>query len=168
MANFKKAAGKTLELEGGYINDPNDYGGETKYGISKRWHPDVDIANLTIEGAKEIYKKDYWDKLKLDQVISQPVAEELFDTAVNISWFDAAEILQMALNLLRQEQLKVDGLIGPMTRAVVNGYESEKALLIALEGYQFMAYEEQARTNPKQKRFIKGWLLNRVGLGGDV
>ena len=167
MADFEIAVKKTLDLEGGYVNNPNDYGGETKFGITKRWYPDVDIPNLTIEGAKEIYKKDFWDRLKLDYVKSQAIADEMFDTAVNMSWFDAAKILQKSLNLLRKDQLKVDGLIGPMTLAVMNSYKPSTALLIALNGYQFMNYEEQASENPVQKNFIKGWLLNRVGLGGE-
>jgi len=64
MADFNQAIEKTLVNEGGYINDPLDAGGKTKFGISKRSYPDVDIKNLTVDGAKSIYKKDYWDKLK--------------------------------------------------------------------------------------------------------
>ena len=51
-----------LEHEGGYVHDPKDLGGETNFGIAKRFYPDVDIKNLTKEQAKQIYKKDYWDK----------------------------------------------------------------------------------------------------------
>ena len=49
-----------LEHEGGYVNDPHDAGGETNFGIAKRWYPDVDIKNLTKEQAKKIYHQDYW------------------------------------------------------------------------------------------------------------
>ena len=58
----------TLHHEGGYVHDPTDLGGETNFGIAKRFYPDVDIKNLTKEGAKEIYKKDYWDKNKVDDL----------------------------------------------------------------------------------------------------
>ena len=58
MANIEPAAKKTLSLEGNYVNDFGDYGGETKFGITKRYYPNVDIANLTIEEAKAIYKRD--------------------------------------------------------------------------------------------------------------
>lgn len=167
MANFEPAANKTLNIEGNYVNDPGDYGGETKFGITKRWYPDVDIANLTVEQAKAIYKRDFWNKLRLDYLQSQSIAEEVFDTSVNLSWFDAAQMLQKSINLLQKNQIVVDGLIGPKTLAVINKYSSEKALLIALNGYQFMAYEEEASNDVKQKRFIKGWLLKRVGLGGE-
>ena len=57
MAHFERAIDKTLAWEGGYVNDPKDPGGETKYGISKRAHPDVDIKNLSREKACAIYKK---------------------------------------------------------------------------------------------------------------
>ena len=52
----------------GYVNDPKDPGGETNYGISKRAYPDVDIKNLTEDGAKDIYKRDYWDKNKCEDL----------------------------------------------------------------------------------------------------
>ena len=63
---WKTAINHTLELEGGYVNDPNDSGGQTKYGISKKAYPDLDIPNLTIAQAMEIYRKDYWDRCKCD------------------------------------------------------------------------------------------------------
>ena len=60
--SFDEIIDIVLEHEGGYVNDPDDPGGETNFGIAKRSHPDVDIANLTKAGAKEIYKAEYWDK----------------------------------------------------------------------------------------------------------
>jgi len=64
MANFDKVIDKVLINEGGYVNDPHDSGGETNFGISKRAYPNVNIKELTTAGAKSIYKKDYWDKVK--------------------------------------------------------------------------------------------------------
>jgi Glycosyl hydrolase 108 len=57
---FEKAVRFTLSWEGGYVSNPNDPGGETKYGISKRAYPHLDIKNLTLDQAKEIYYQDYW------------------------------------------------------------------------------------------------------------
>ena len=54
---FNEIIEKVLEHEGGYVNDPHDAGGETNYGIAKRWYPNVDIKNLTKEQAKKIYKR---------------------------------------------------------------------------------------------------------------
>ena len=68
LTTFDEIIEVTLHHEGGYVHDPKDLGGETNYGIAKRFYPDVDIKNLTKEGAKEIYKKDYWDKNKVDDL----------------------------------------------------------------------------------------------------
>lgn len=83
MADFEKAIQKILRSEGGYVNDPNDKGGETKYGISKRSYPNVDIKNLTLAGAKAIYKRDFWDKVGGDLINDQSIADLLVDSAVN-------------------------------------------------------------------------------------
>lgn len=80
--NFDKAITFTLSYEGGYSNDPKDPGGETKYGISKRYHPNVDIKNLTQGAAMEIYRKEYWDVMKCDD-LPFPLDICIFDSAVN-------------------------------------------------------------------------------------
>ena len=77
--NFEKALAFVLKWEGG---ETYDTGGHTKFGISKNAHPDIDIENLTIEQAKEIYKRDYWDKMQLDN--ADNIADIIiFDSAVN-------------------------------------------------------------------------------------
>jgi|WetSurMetagenome_2_1015567.scaffolds.fasta_scaffold711481_1 lysozyme family protein len=81
MANFKKAIDFVLAHEGGYSNDPKDPGGETKYGISKRAYPDLIIANLTPDEAIEIYRKDYWEPCRADQ-LSDSLSILHFDSAV--------------------------------------------------------------------------------------
>jgi lysozyme family protein len=81
--DFRKALQFVLQWEGGYVIDPDDPGGETKWGISKRAHPDLDIALLTPEIAAEIYAKEYWDALGCDG-IDFPYNVAVFDTAVNI------------------------------------------------------------------------------------
>ena len=68
LTSFDEIIEITLEHEGGYVHDPKDLGGETNFGIAGRFYPDVDIKNLTKEGAKDIYKKDYWDKNKVDDL----------------------------------------------------------------------------------------------------
>jgi lysozyme family protein len=71
-----------LEVEGGYVNDPHDPGGETKFGICKRSYPELDIKNLSIEKAMDIYKRNYWDPLQLED-LPFSVAFVIFDTAIN-------------------------------------------------------------------------------------
>ena len=68
--------------EGGYANDPNDPGGETNYGISKRSYPDLDIKNLSLSNAISIYKRDYWDANSLDTV-PLPLCIVMLDGYVN-------------------------------------------------------------------------------------
>ena len=64
---FEDCIDKVLEHEGGYVNDPNDLGGETNFGVSKKAYPDLDIKNLTRDEAKEIYRKDYWERYKIEK-----------------------------------------------------------------------------------------------------
>ena len=95
MKSFKEIIEKVLHHEGGYVNDPKDLGGETKYGITKRFYPDVDIKNLTIEQAVEIYKKDYWDKNKVES-LPQNLWHIYFDMCVNMGKRTAVKVLQRA------------------------------------------------------------------------
>jgi len=79
---FKKAVDIVLKLEGGFVNHPKDPGLETKYGISKRSYPDLDIKKLTKKQAREIYKKDYWDKCSCE-TLPEIMRLAVFDCAVN-------------------------------------------------------------------------------------
>ena len=81
--SFESALEFTLRWEGGYSNDPSDPGGETKYGISKRYHPNVDVKNLTIDEAQEIYRMEYWNPSGCDS-LPEPLDLIVFDTAVNM------------------------------------------------------------------------------------
>lgn len=79
---FARAMVFVARWEGGYVNDPNDPGGETKYGISKRSYPQLDIANLTEAEAKAIYERDYWQASGADG-LPWPLSLVVFDSAVN-------------------------------------------------------------------------------------
>jgi lysozyme family protein len=91
--SFEQALKFVLEREGGYVNDPLDPGGETKYGISKKSYPNVDIRNLTPELAGSIYQADYWAPCGCDDRPA-PLALVVFDTAVNIGTARAVAWLQ--------------------------------------------------------------------------
>lgn len=82
MDVFAKAFTFSRQWEGGYVNDPKDPGGETKYGISKRAYPDLDIKLLTLEEAKKIYQRDYWDALP--DISNDGLKIAAFDTAINV------------------------------------------------------------------------------------
>ena len=113
--SFERAFEIVVGHEGGYVNNPRDPGGETKYGISKRAHPDVDIKALTLDQARDIYRKDYWDPLKLD---AQPwhKALPLFDCAVNQGRGVALELYQQpepwAVNFQTERVIKYTRLKG--------------------------------------------------------
>lgn len=82
MSDFARCIEFVLAEEGGTVNDPHDPGGLTKYGISQRSYPDVDILRLTLDDATAIYRRDYWDKIRGDEL---PAGIDLlvFDSAVN-------------------------------------------------------------------------------------
>ena len=81
MSDFERAFDLLMESEGGYSDDPADPGGETNFGISKRAYPKEDIRFLTLERAKEIYKRDYWDAIRADD-LPYPINILIFDAAL--------------------------------------------------------------------------------------
>ena len=107
--------------EGGYVNNPNDPGKATKYGISKKAYPDIDIENLTLEQAKKIYKRDYWDRCKCS-FIPDALSIALFDFAVNSGTKKAIKYLQKAL------EVPADGVIGNQTIGACNREPTKKVL----------------------------------------
>ena len=115
---FDQCFDKLISHEGGYVNDPRDPGGETKFGISKRAYPQVDIKALTLESAKAIYKRDYWDRAQCDK-LPPSLAYLIFDAAVNSGIGQSIRFLQRSLNVAD------DGVIGPMTIAAVSRLDAE-------------------------------------------
>lgn len=97
-----------LRYEGGYVDHPSDPGGETKYGISKRSYPDLDIQHLTIEDAGEIYYRDYWQVCRCDD-LPRALALSVFDSAVNQGTHAAIKLLQDAV------AVDTDGILGSVT-----------------------------------------------------
>ncbi|MCC7144228.1 MAG: hypothetical protein IT349_19205 [Candidatus Eisenbacteria bacterium] len=174
MTPFERALEKTLGVEGGFSNDKADRGGATRFGITER----VARANgytgmmdqLPAEWATRIYKAQYWDTLRLDHIadVSERVAFEMFDTGVNMGIGRAGVFLQRALGALGGSEIKPDGVIGPMTMAALKaflahrGRDGETVLLRALNALQATRYLEICEADPTQKRFIYGWLLQRV------
>ena len=157
--HFQAALDVVLKHEGGYVNDPKDAGGETKFGISKRAHPGVDIKNLTRDGAAKIYKAQYWDAGKFGLLDNREIAIRAFDLAVNCGTGTAVKLLQRAYNLLQGQSLfslEVDGRLGAKTAAAINGFAHPRALLMALKHLAAARY-----VSLKQPRFLTGW-FNRL------
>ncbi|MFN4121258.1 glycoside hydrolase family 108 protein [Acidovorax sp.] len=112
-SRFDTCFERLIGHEGGYVNHKNDPGGETNFGISKRSYPQEDIKGMTLERAKQIYKRDFWDKAKCGR-LPKGVDFDVFDTAVNSGVLRATIFLQRAAGVI------ADGVIGPKTLEAVN------------------------------------------------
>ncbi|MDR2781648.1 MAG: hypothetical protein LBB21_04325 [Holosporaceae bacterium] len=155
-SKFLKAFEYLMYHEGGYVNDKQDAGGETKYGISKRSYPHLDIKNLTQDQARQIYFADFWMKSKCEDIVDENVAIKLFDLAVHAGIPQAVKLIQRALRAT-ETQVVEDGIIGPATLAAINKADPTD-LLAALKSETAGYYRLIASTNPSQQRFIQGWL----------
>lgn len=125
--SFDKAFFLVIEHEGGWSNHPNDPGGLTRYGITQRDYPDIDLMSLTLDGAKAIYKRDYWDAIKGDY-LPATIATLVFDSAVNQGVYRATKLMQRALGV------SADGIIGKRTIAAAqNADPYEFAALFGAE-----------------------------------
>jgi len=159
MADFKKALKFVLENEGGYTNDPADHGGATNFGITmatlSQWRrrpvTTDDVKNLSMDEVALIYKNWYWDKMLLDQVISDLVATILFDQAVNRGVPIVSRQLQFNLGV------KVDGIVGPGTLAQLNKMP-ETSFAMGLAKRCQLSYTGICKKDPTQLVFIDGWI----------
>lgn len=161
---FAVFASQTIAFEtggdktGGYTNDPNDSGGETKWGISKRAHPELNIKALTFNEALRIYQTNYWNKA-YDEILSDKIAFKLYDMGVLIGIRKAGMYLQKAIKDLGLH-IRVDGNIGPITIAAINILDEDllyNKFIIILEAY----FKRIALFRPKNRKYLRGW-LNRL------
>jgi len=150
--SFDEIIETVLEHEGGYVNDPTDLGGETKYGITKRFYPDVDIKNLTKEDAKKIYYDDYWVKNKVPQLPNN-LKHIYFDMCINQGRGTAVRVLQRACNA-KGADLKVDGGFGPNTLKAINKYTPCDN---RVRCYRLQHYYNLVNKKPEQEKFLFGW-----------
>lgn len=156
MDVFQRALDIVFLHEGGYVNDPSDSGGETKYGISQRSYPHLDIRALTREQAAEIYRRDFWGPAGCP-LLPDDVAIKVFDTAVNMGVRQASKLLQLALNAHLGLRLAVDGVVGPLTIAAA-GRAQPAALLREVRAQQALFYAELAIRRPKDRKYLLGWM----------
>ena len=170
-----------IEREGGYVNHPADKGGPTCFGITEavaRAHGYAGpMRQLPREEAVAIYRRLYWLRPGFDGLASRSarVAEELFDTGVNMGPAVAATFLQRALTALNRNgkdypDLVPDGRIGNVTLAALDAFlrvrgqrSGEAVLLRALEALQGERYLRLAERRPANEAFLYGWLANRTG-----
>lgn len=157
MADFNNSIAKLLQREGGdkYTEIKGDLGGGTKYGISQRSFPAIDIEYLTETRAREIYKREYWDKVRGDEVDNQRIANLMFDTAVNMSPYRAIKFAQMCLGV------PADGVVGPNTLGSINHVVNADAFIAAYSNFRIARYVAIVGDDPTQAKFLQGW-KNRV------
>lgn len=139
-----------LQREGGYSNNPTDRGGETKWGISKRQFPHLDIPNLSEQEAIEIYEKLYLVGPRISSLPTylQPL---ILDFAVHSGPRCAIQKLQIVLHT------DVDGEIGPQTLAAVHAVE-ERWLVNAVIAERVKMIASIVIKAPSQLKFLRGWI----------
>ncbi len=181
MGAFERAFAKVVGIEGGYSDHKDDRGGKTKFGITEAVARAEGYQGsmylLPLETAHAIYRKRYWNVLKLDAIaeLSEPLADELFDTGVNMGTGTAGTFLQRALNSLNRQatdfaDLVVDGAIGDKTVNALRSYmlfrgkRGETVLLRALNCLQGARYIELSELRQANESFVFGWIDNRVGV----
>jgi lysozyme family protein len=170
-----------IEREGGYVANPADKGGPTRFGITEAVARTNGyrgaMRELPREEATAIYKRLYWLRPRLDEVAARSgrLAGELFDTGVNMGPAVAVTFLQRALTALNRNgkdysDLVPDGRIGPQTLAALDAFlelrgqaSGETVLLRALEALQGERYLRLAERRPANEAFLYGWLANRTG-----
>lgn len=191
MTAFEKALLALHPIEGGYSNDSDDAGGETYRGIARNYHPNWEgwkiidnvkkdpflRANLNsaLEAIIELqylvesfYKIEFWNKMALDQIsnIFEPIALELFDTAVNMGISVAVKFLQRALNLYLNpsQKLIVDGVSGSKTLQALKliPIKAFPSILVLLNAQQGVSYMEIVERKPSQVKYLDGWIAKRV------
>lgn len=157
-----------IAKEGGYVDDPYDKGGATKYGISSRFIKanDLkikDVRELTLLQAKEIYSIFFWHPLKIDKINDSTVQLFLFDTAVNCGKEKAVFLLQESISSI--SDIAIDGIIGNETIGTCNSITSQpklrKLLKQLLLSKRIAYYVHVVNVNNSQRRFLKGW-VNRT------
>lgn len=128
---FDDAINRILSHEGGYVNDPRDPGGETKWGISKRSYPTLNIKALTREEAIELYRRDFWNPIQ-GWTFNEAVSFQLLDAAVNHGMGNAVRFIQRAVGVAD------DGHVGPITlREIKNTSQCDLLLGINAERLEF-------------------------------
>lgn len=169
MAKFDIAIDYVLRNEGfspatgatGWIDDPDDLGGVTNYGITlttaRRYGIETrdQLRDMTLTQVKEIYKAEFW-RPHMDQIRSQRVATKLLDIFTHFGPYNGVKIAQDAVNLA-VTSMKVDGILGPLTVMAINGIDENKylALLTVVLGYE---YATRIVKRPNQEKWRRGWL----------
>ena len=160
MAKFSNVISKILDIEKGYTNDSDDAGGETKFGISKRQYPNLDISNLTQDAALQIYERDFWNAHKLSNIDDQEIANKIFILIVNMNAIEAIKLVQHALvDCGVATNNDIDGIMGSRTIDMLNSLESMETGLFLnwLFTEEITHYVDEVYCDHSQIKYIRGW-----------
>ena len=162
MADYKILKPIVLKYEGGWANDPNDNGGCTMKGVTiatfRKYYGKAktcsDLKKLTDEQWNHIFKSGYWDRWKADDIKNQSIANLVVDWL----WTSGVYGIKYPQQVLG---VSVDGAVGEKTIAAINNYPNQKELFQKLWNRRKKHFEDIVKNNPKQKKFLNGW-LNRL------
>jgi len=153
VSHFDAALTFLLDREGGYVNHPDDPGGETNLGISRRSYPNENIAGMTRERAAHLYHRDYWFPNRCGEM-PREVALPLFDFAVNAPARSARICLQRVVGA------KPDGVLGPNSmRAIRRAIDADGARWVGLQliDRRLQRYIDRVRRGRSSPKFLLGW-----------
>lgn len=157
MAIFDKGImDRIINVEGELTNNPEDKGGLTKWGISSTSYPHLSISNLTKQEALSLYEKDYWDKYRLCEIVSQAIADKLFLLIVNIGGSNAIKLIQEAL-YRQNRSVNIDRIMGDNTLSAINKC-LYWCLIDSMTVLECEYYLEIITNIPDQEIFFKGWI----------
>jgi lysozyme family protein len=175
MADFTQAFQLTIAHEGGYVNDPDDPGGETYKGVARKIHSKwtgwtiVDMlkrqsgfpANLDKdadlqETVSDFYRVTFWDKMKGDDIVDQQVAESIFDFGVNAGVGTSASLAQMVIGAT------ADGVIGPQSITSLNSFNADH-FLASFTVAKIARYISIVKKRPTSRKYFYGWICRALG-----
>lgn len=170
---FEHAFNFLIQHEGGYVNNKKDKGGATNFGVSLRFlksagidinHDgevnEADILALNKEKARDVYRREWWDKYDFAKIKNKYIAAKIFDLAVNMGSATAVKILQKSINKLAKPPLVVDGIMGDKTIGMLNQLTDKIDMLLMNEIRRNAAlyYMSLIQHNGDLQIFAKGWL----------
>lgn len=174
MAQFQVALEKVLKNEGGYVNDPQDSGGETYKGIARsrnsKWEGWIRIdickrqsgfpANLDRDEVLQqqianFYETNYWDAISADGIVNQQVAETIFDFGVNAGVKISAMLAQQVV------EATADGVIGPKTLDKINAFDADH-FLAAFTVLKIARYVSIVKRRPESRKYFYGWVCRAL------
>jgi lysozyme family protein len=157
-SSWPQASQFIIFIEGGLVDDPNDPGGLTKFGISQRSYPSLDIASLTVDRALDIYHKDYW-LANGCSTLPYPLDILVFDASVNCDGVEAIKFLQ------RTAGITDDGVFGPQTKqAAVNVARRPHFAAVSYLSYREKFYADLETTRPTNAKVERGWMFRCLRL----